>query len=341
MADLSVIFIINGADPFFIMPNIRHSTYKPLFLLPNGHFETIFPSAFRKVPDMPHRQHRIETTDADFIDLDLYSRDNRKKTVIISHGLEGNSKKGYVLGMVRMFINHGWDAIAWNYRGCGGSPNKTLRFYHSGATDDLAEVIRFAMETGYETIALAGFSLGGNLTLKYLGENNREIPREIKVGMTFSVPLDLYGGCMEISKSSNAIYARRFLRKLKKKVYQKARLMPDLDTSPLKHVKTLYDFDNLYTAPLHGFTDARDYYRKCSAIHFIENIRVPTLIVNAKNDPILPKSCYPYKITEKLKHVWFETPERGGHVGFLTLDGGKIYYWSERRALEFAEQFTE
>ncbi len=340
MTDLSVIFIIY-TPAIFIMPNIRYSTYKLLFLLPNGHFETILPSLFRKVPDMHRQQCRIETRDGDFLDLDHYRPGEGKKAVILSHGLEGNSKKAYVLGMVRMFTSHGWDAIAWNYRGCSGEPNKTFRFYHSGVTGDLDEVIRYALGAGYETIALAGFSLGGNLTLKYLGENRKNIPLQIKVAVTFSVPLDLYGGCMKISKPSNALYARRFLRKLSNKVRRKARIMPGLDTEPLKKIKTLYDFDNYYTAPLHGFTDARDYYRKCSAVYFIENIKIPTLIVNAKNDPILSASCFPYEITGKSEQVWFETPARGGHVGFLSHDREGFFYWSERRALEFAEQFTK
>ncbi len=339
MADLSAIFIIYAAINS-IMPNIQVSSYKPVAFLPNGHFETIFPSLFRKVSPLAHRRHRIDTPDGDFLDFDWYAREKRKRVVIISHGLEGNSKKPYVLGMVRKFVSNGWDAIAWNYRGCSGEPNQTLRFYHSGATDDLAAVIQFAADAGYDIITLAGFSLGGNLTLKYLGENNGRFPEQIKAAVTFSVPLDLYGGCMEISKPANAIYARRFLLKLKAKVRDKARVMPALDPGPLKKIKTLYEFDNIYTAPLHGFADARDYYSKCSALNFLKHISVPTLIVNAKNDPILSAECYPTGLTEKLEVVWFETPERGGHVGFLSRNQAGFHYWSEQRALDFTEPFT-
>lgn len=322
------------------MPNIKNSSYKPVFFLANGHLETIFPAIFHKVSGIQCESHRIKTTDQDFLDLDWYRKKKRKKIVIISHGLEGNSKKSYIRGTVRKFVSNGWDAIAWNYRGCSGQTNRTVRFYHSGATDDLHQIIQIACDAGYNTIALTGFSLGGNLILKYLGEAGRTVAHQIKSAVAFSVPLDLYGGCIEISKPSNAVYSRRFLIKLKDKVRRKAKIIPELDTKALKHVKTLFDFDNLFTAPLHGFKDAEDYYSTCSSGYYVGNIRIPTLIVNAKNDPFLSDSCYPYELFDPLEHVWFETPERGGHVGFLSKNSKGLYYWSENRALEFTEQYT-
>lgn len=303
--------------------------YKAPLLLFNRHLETIFPSLMRKVKLQSAVKERISTPDDDFLDIDWY-RQSSHRCLIVSHGLEGNSQRSYVKGMARAFFEKGMDVAAWNFRGCSGEVNRQLRFYHSGATDDLGTIVDH-IANSYHEIFLVGFSLGGNLTLKYLGESPNPA---VKKATVFSVPMDLYSSCREISKPGNWIYSRRFLKALKRKVNEKAALRSDLVTSGMDEIKTLLQFDDTFTGPIHGFQDAIDYYTKCSSIHFVNNIRIPTLIVNAKNDPFLSPECFPTETFKDHPNVRFEFPENGGHVGFSSF-GEKGLYWSEKRALAF------
>ncbi|MGL1886480.1 MAG: alpha/beta fold hydrolase [Reichenbachiella sp.] len=320
------------------MPIIEHSTYRRPGWLINRHMETILPSAIRKVdiPQIPIRK-RVTTADKDFLDIDWY-QSKGKKLVILSHGLEGDSKRPYILGMVRKFLRHGWDVMAWNYRGCSEEPNKTSVFYHSGATYDLSCVVGFASQQCFDSISLVGFSLGGNLTLKYLGEEDRS--NLITSAAVFSVPLDLEGCCVEIDKSHNWIYSKRFLKSLKGKVEAKKHLINgSANVEAVLNSKSVFEFDDLLTAPLHGFVSAKNYYHKCSAINFIEGINIPTLVVNAESDPFLSKSCFPITKFETSKQVYFEMPKFGGHVGFSSSDIHGVY-WSEKRAFDFVSQYS-
>lgn len=304
----------------------------PLFLF-NAHLETIYPSLLRKVDLQPYERERIVTPDDDFLDLD-WLKQKSSKLIIISHGLEGNTQRAYIKGMARAGFQNGYDIIAWNYRGCSDEMNKALFFYHSGATHDLATVIDHAHSLGqYDEIFLVGFSLGGNMTLKYLGEE-RPRPTSLKKVATFSVPLDLLASCEKISQSSNWIYSQRFLKSLRNKVLNKAKIMTGLDISLLKKIKTLREFDDSFTGPIHGFKDALDYYHQCSAIRFVQNIQLPTLLINAANDPFLSPECYPHQLLKNHAYVSFESPERGGHVGFTQFNKNGLY-WSEQRAIAF------
>lgn len=318
------------------MPLIDYSDYKAPFWLPNGHFQTIYPSIFRRVVGVSYDRERIPTSDDDFLDLDWsYAQSAGKKLVILSHGLEGDSHRQYILGMVKLLNTNSFDCLAWNYRGCSGEMNRQVRFYHSGATDDMDFVVRYAISKGYSEICLVGFSLGGNQTLKFLGEKGTQLYPQIKKAVTFSVPLHLSSGSTELERWQNWIYTERFNRSLSQKIRVKAALMPDkIDTSHLANIKTLRDFDNYYTSRLHGFSDAEDYYAKSSAIHFIEQIAIPTLVVNAQNDPFLSKKCYPFDKLKKHSTVWFEAPKTGGHCGFLQADYQGVL-WSEQRALAY------
>ncbi len=308
--------------------------YSPPSFLFNAHLETIYPSLFRKV-NLEYQRERITLPDNDFLDLD-WLKQGSQNLVIISHGLEGNSHRAYMKGMARAFYERGFDVLAWNYRGCSGEVNKALRFYHSGATDDLSSVVDHAISIGYENLFLIGFSLGGNLTLKYAGE--RKLGARIKGVATFSVPLDLHTSCIQISKPSNWIYSHRFVRLLKQKVNAKAKVMQGLSTEGIDEITNLIDFDDRYTAPLHGFRNAIEYYQQCSSIKFLEGIKVPALIVNAKNDPFLSKECFPTSLNNSF--VKFEFPDRGGHVGFTSF-GRNGLYWSEQRALDFITQLIQ
>lgn len=304
--------------------------HRPAFLF-SAHLETIYPALLRKVKGVDYERERIPTPDNDFLDLDWLRR-GTSRLVIISHGLEGNTSRAYMKGMAHAFHANGFDVLTWNFRGCSGEVNKQLRFYHSGATDDLDCVVEYASHSGYNEIYLIGFSLGGNMTLKYLGEKD---PRsEIKKAAVFSVPMDLHTSCIRISSPANWIYSNRFLKSLKAKVISKAHLRNELDVKDIQRIKTLIDFDDRYTAPLHGFTDAVDYYQKCSSINFVGSIRTPTLIVNAQNDPFLSEKCYPHQQLKNHTYVRFEHPGFGGHVGFAQFTKNGLY-WSEERALSF------
>lgn len=306
--------------------------YKPPALLFNAHLETIYPSLLRRVLIPDFTRERIATPDHDFLDLDWLKNGN-SKLLIISHGLEGSSTRPYVKGLARAAMMNGFDVMAWNFRGCSGEINQQLRFYHSGATEDLDYVIQHILSREpYKDIFLAGFSLGGNLTLKYLGE--RSVSSMIKKAVVFSVPLNLYTSCLKISRPSNRIYSERFLKSLKGKVILKHELYPELDVHHIHHIKSLIEFDDRYTAPLHGFKNALDYYENCSSIHFLSTIATPTLIINALNDPFLSADCFPHDQLMQHKYVTLETPSRGGHVGFAQFNKEGLY-WSEVRAMDF------
>ena len=203
------------------MPIIERSTYKGAPWLINGHFDTIYPALFRKVkPAISPEKFTIDTPDNDFFDLEYYNS-RTDKTVIISHGLECNHRRPYVIGMVNAFVKNGWNAIAWSYRGCYGKMNNSTISYHSGFTDDLKEVIKFADSDKQITrFILVGFSLGGNMTLRYIAEDNTH--PKIVATVVVSVPLELHDSCLQISRTSNRIYATRFLRSLKHKVKEKS-----------------------------------------------------------------------------------------------------------------------
>jgi predicted alpha/beta-fold hydrolase len=314
---------------------VTESTYKAPLFFGNAHIQTCYPTLFRKVDTSGYTRERISTRDGDFLDLD-WATGGRDRLAIILHGLEGNSQRAYAAGMVRALNNNGWDALALNFRGCGGEINRTLRSYHSGATDDLERVIEHAVEKGgYTTIALIGFSLGGNVVLVYLGKKGEDVNPRVKRAAVFSVPCDLRGSAMELKKPKNKIYMNRFLKLLHKKVEAKMAIMPEkINDQGYHQLKDFQDFDDRYTAPIHGFKDAEDYWKKCSGKQFLHRVVIPTLIVNAKDDPFLAPSCFPIREAEENNHVFLEIPTSGGHMGFIAFNEEKLY-WSEKRAMQF------
>lgn len=308
--------------------------YKPPLWLRNGHVQSVWPSLFRKVPLQQPERIRLATDDGDELLLDWY-RQGSGRLAVISHGLEGHSRRPYVLGLARALLQEGWDVLAWNFRSCGGEMNRLPRFYHSGATEDLAAVVRHGLSGGYPALALAGFSMGGNLSLLYLGQQGERLDARIAGAVTFSVPCDLAGSADVLAAPAQKIYMNRFLRDLEVKMVAKARLYPELiDVEGYGKLRTFHEFDNRYTAPLHGFRDARDYWQQCSALFRLKDIRVPALMVNAADDPFLSSACYPESRSVTGRNVTLEVPGWGGHVGFVerNRDGR---YWSERRAVDF------
>lgn len=316
------------------MPLVKNSDYEAPMLLRNRHLMTIYPTLFRRIKPAAYERQRITTDDGDFLDLDFSVRGS-DRVVVILHGLEGDASRKYVLGMVQIFNAAGFDTVSMNFRGCSGEPNKQLRFYHSGETGDLDAVVQHitALEK-YSSIHLVGFSLGGNVTLKYLGEKGTLLHPRVKSGVAISVPCDLVTSSTELAKPHNSIYMNRFIRSLGQKLALKQQLYPEaIDLSGFELIKNFRQFDDRYTAPLHGFPDALEYWRRCSSLGFLHRISVPTLLINAKDDPFLSKECYPYEIAASHPFLYLETPERGGHVGFVSFRD--YHYWTEKRALEF------
>jgi len=314
------------------MPLLASSTYRPPWGLTNGHLQTIIPVLLRHVRTITCEQERIETPDGDFLDLDWNRNHRSQSLVIITHGLEGNSANASVQGMATAFHRTGWDTLAWNLRGCSGEMNRLLRTYHSGAWEDLQCVINHAAGT-YQNIVLVGFSIGGNLTLKYLGDHGATIHPSIKGAVAFSVPCDLASSARVLENRINSIYMNHFMRDLRRKIREKAATFPsEILTEGLNQIRTFHEFDGAYTAPLNGFLSAEDYWAKASSKPSLHGITVPTLLVNALNDPFLGHECFPRDEAAANPHLYLELPESGGHLGFLT--PGKEY-WSETRAVEF------
>ena len=317
------------------MPVLPSPDLASPFFLFNGHLQTILPSILRKVEQVNYTRERIATPDQDFLDLD-WSVVGSEKLAILSHGLEGDAARPYIKGMVKALNAAGIDALAWNYRSCSGEPNLLLSSYHLGATADLDLVIRYVLkQKKYGTIYLIGFSAGGNITLKYLGEAPEKVPLEVKKAAVFSVPCDLKSAARQISRPENKIYLRRFLNSLHLKLQQKLPVANgQLDLSEYHKIKDFQAFDDRFTAPLHGFASADDYYEKCSSKPYLKQIKIPTLLVNAQNDPFLSEACFPVAEAEANPNFFLEMPKAGGHVGFALHFRNGLYY-SEQRAISF------
>ena len=314
------------------MPLITPSEYRAPFGFGNRHVQTMFPALFRKVELVTTERERIDTPDGDFLDIDWTPR-RHKRLAILSHGLEGTSRQPYMQGMARALQKRGWDVLAWNYRGCSGEPNRLAASYHSGKTDDLQTVIDHASD--YDSIALVGFSIGGNITLKYLGDAGANHDPRICAAFALSVPIDLAGSATTMAEPSQRFYMKRFMKCLRMKIRWKIESHPEkVKDLGLEEIKTFREFDEKYSAPMNGFKDANDYWTSCSSKPVLKNIRVPTLLLSSKDDPFLPPSCYPEEIAKASQHLHFEPTEKGGHVGFIKRGGE---YYAETRAAQFLE----
>ncbi len=314
------------------MPIIQ-STFDPPRWLRNGHLQTVLPVIWRASVWRQWQPERLELPDMDFLDL-AWMRSGHKRVAILSHGLEGNAEAAYIQRLAGALREAGWDALAWNFRGCGRETNRLARFYHSGETGDLRAVVELAADR-YATVALIGISLGGNVTLKYLGEAPPH--PAVRAGIAISAPVDLAASAKELdSRLLNRIYLRRFIKTLVAKVRAKAVNFPEqFNLYDLETVATFQEFDDRYTAPLHGFRDAADYWAQSSSRQFLPRIALPTLLLNAHDDPFLPFSCFPLEEAGGSAFFSLETPAHGGHVGFWDRLGGG---WLERRVIEFLGQ---
>lgn len=321
--------------------NTISTLFQPPWWQFNGHIQTILPSFFRKVP-VPYERERIILPDLDFLDLDWVKKGS-KKLLIVTHGLEGDSSRHYVTGMIKLFTENGYDGLGWNCRSCSGEINKVPRFYHHGDAEDLRFVLDHAIENHqYDEIFLVGYSMGGSLTLRLLGEKPSLLRPEVKGAMAASVPLDLPSSVFELYKPGKRFYMKRFIDKLAVKIEIKSKMFPDhphLKFDNYKRdIKNFEDFDGKYTAPLHGYKSALDFYAKASVKPLLKNIKVPVLVIQAKNDPFLSPPCLDLGDASSNDNVSLLVTEQGGHVGFV--QKGKEYSFSEEEALNFAQCLT-
>lgn len=322
------------------MPQLSGSTYYPPFLLQNPHVQTVFPTLFRKVKDMGLSRCRYDTPDGDFLDVD-YVQNSNKRAALICHGLESDARRHYILGMARALLRRGWDVFALNYRGCSGEPNRLYSAYHSGKSDDVGFILdRIQKENNYDALALIGFSVGGNISLKLGGEMGRAFQGKVAAIAAMSAPCDLAGSAHTLEQPRNAFYLRRFTSSLRNKILEKHRRFGgNLSEQEILSMETFTAIDNLYTAPAHGFIDALDYWRRNSSLGFLGEIAVPSLLISAADDPFLSPECFPQEIARNHKHLTLEIPKHGGHLGFVTFHNGGEY-WHEKRIADFLEQYA-
>jgi predicted alpha/beta-fold hydrolase len=314
------------------MPILEASDYNPPFPFINGNINTIYPFLFRKKVKPAFHRVRFDTSDGDFIDLDLL-QNNKPRLAIICHGLEGNSESQYMRYIANLLFANDWDVLCINFRSCSEEMNRNLQMYHSGFTRDVHEVL-LSYEDKYQDISLIGYSLGGNVVLKYISDGLYSLSQKLKSVVAISVPVDLSKSAEKISSRSNWAYDYRFRISLEEKIREKHKHFPDeVDLKYLDRIKKVRDFDNYYTGPLHGFDGAEDYYSKCSSKQFLGNISLPTLLITAMDDPFLTPESHPFAIAAENDKFHFLAPKFGGHVGFTTFDSN--YYWNEYKTLLF------
>lgn len=316
--------------------------FKPAWWLPNSHLQTIWPTFCRgDIKNLPIERERMELPDGDFIDLDWVGKQKAGPLVLILHGFEGSIESHYAKGMLQAFAQQGWRGVFMHFRGCSGEPNRLPRGYHSGETLDVAYVVEVICkrEPGIR-IAAIGYSLGGNILLKWLGETNQHNP--LKAAIAVSVPFELHKAADRIQQGFSRIYQWYLLRCVRERLLQKfQQVAVPIDTSGLSTVQNIRDFDNQYTVPLHGFSSVDEYYTTSSSRQYLRSIRIPTLLVHSKDDPFMTEDVIPSS-EELSAYVKLEITESGGHVGFVA---GNVpwrpHYWLEERAPEFFREYLE
>ncbi|SFM43010.1 hypothetical protein SAMN05421880_11634 [Nitrosomonas nitrosa] len=308
--------------------------------LPGGNAQTIFPYLINPSPSLIFRRERWELLDGDFIDIDWLDGSLDKPLVIMFHGLEGSSRSHYALSIMNQLRSMNWRGGVIHFRGCSGQPNRLPRAYHAGDSVEIDWMLRrVAGECESRDIAtplyVIGVSLGGNALLKWLGEQGTQVSKLITAAVAVSAPLDLAAAGRTLDSGFNRFYARHFLSSLKRKALEKNKRFPGLlNAQAIAASDTLYAFDNHVTAPLHGFRSTDEYWRKSSSKPWLRHIEIPTLVINARNDPFMPAQVLP---TQKMvsSMVTLEFPEHGGHVGFMQGNFPGRLSWLPQRIIRF------
>ncbi|MBC3936056.1 alpha/beta hydrolase [Undibacterium sp. CY7W] len=310
--------------------------------LPGGHLQTILPALWIPRPAVALRRERWQTPDQDFIDVDFLDGQPGQPCVVLFHGLEGSSQSHYAQALMYALQQRGWSGVIPHFRGCSGELNQAPRFYHSGDSNEINWILRRLHQhwrTRYTTARFfaAGVSLGGNALLRWTGESQHQASLADAV-CAVSAPLDLAQGGAALSGGLNMLYTRMFLKTLKPKCLEKLRQFPGLfDQQRMLAAQNLYEFDNVVTAPLHGYRDTDDYWHRASARWILNDIRIPALVLNARNDPFLPGQHLP---RQAAPCVTLDYPQHGGHVGFATGGFPGKLDWLPQKILGYFEQFV-
>lgn len=306
--------------------------------LANPHLQTIYGSKAARAPRIPWRRERWETPDGDFVDVDFVDGPAGAPWVQLFHGLEGSSDSPYARALMGHVRRRGWRGSVMNFRGCSGEPNRLPRAYHSGDSAEIDWVLRaLKARVGTAPLFAAGVSLGGNALAKWLGEQADSAPAMVACAAIISAPVDLMAAGDALERGLARMYAHHFLATLRRTALAKLERFPGLfDGATVRRARTLRAFDDAFTAPLHGFRDTDDYYTRASAKPHLAAIRVPTLLINARDDPFLPAPALPTE-REVSAAVKLEFPARGGHVGFVSGPFPGNIEWLPRRILHFFE----
>lgn len=323
------------------MPIIK-SNFKPAWWLPNAHLQTLWSTFFRRIPDLKLNNLSLTLPDSDFIDLGVSqniagNQINDKPLVLILHGLEGSLSSPYAKPLIKTLEEAGYGVYFLHFRGCSGEPNTLPRSYHSGETEDLQFIVNYLTQRHQRKLqAIIGFSLGGNVLLKWLGEQQSQVATQSAIAV--SVPFQLADTIKRMNKGFSKVYQMHLVSLLQRKYREKFCLISSPLSVNIKKLNTFYDFDHQVTAPLHGFKSADDYYEQSSSRQFIQTIKIPTLILHAKNDPFMYPDTAP-TANELPENVELELSKTGGHVGFIS---GKLpwkaQYWIDQRITDWLAQ---
>ncbi|MCC6195944.1 MAG: alpha/beta fold hydrolase, partial [Burkholderiales bacterium] len=306
--------------------------------LPGAHAQTIWPFLLKR-PDVAYRRERVETADGDFWDFDWLANPARAGAplVVLFHGLEGGAQSHYALQLMQHVAAQGWRGLVPHFRGCSGEANRKPRAYHSGDYEEVGAILAAIRErAGVPTpLAVVGVSLGGSAFLNWLGREGDAARRTLRAAATVSVPLDLMAAGIAIGQGLNRIYTRHFLATLKPKALAIAQRFPGLlDPARVARARSMWDFDDAVTAPMHGFAGADDYWTRASSKSWLASVALPTLVLNARNDPFVPAASLPGP-GDVSRAVTLEQPAEGGHAGFLTGPAPGRLDWLPRRLLAF------
>jgi len=325
----------------------REIIYSPAWWIPGGHLRTLWGKLFRRQEPAPTVMERWDTPDGDFLEIYRLKAPAGSPHLLLPHGLEGTVRSHYAQALLNEAARRGWGADLLIFRSCGSELNRTRRFYHSGETSDTAFVLKRIVEQYPSSpIAIAGVSLGGNVLLRFLGECGGDLPYQLRAAAAISVPFDLLRSSRRINRGFSRLYQRFFLSSLRRKAQEKQLRFPDLaPADKIASLRTLEDFDNLITGPLHGYRDAQDYYEKASSLPALERIRLKTLLLSAVDDPMLPP-----EVLDEVREVATRNPyleldfvQKGGHAGFIAgSTPWRPFYYAEYRVGEFfAARFAD
>lgn len=336
---LVLILVLVFLFPIHLQAQEISNQFKPAWWCRGSHLQTIYGGLFRANPEIPLKRERFETPDGDFLNLSRLDGSPNTPVIVVLHGLGSSSEAPYIHSLLSKIHQAGWRAVAINARGSGKELNRLKEIHHGGKTNDLDSIINYLIETKHEKlIYLVGYSLGGNIILKWLGEKEAALPKEVKKAVAVSVPYDLAKAAQNLDHGFNQkVYTRLLLRGLKKQALEKEKQFPGIiDVEKVKNADTFQIFDREVTARLNGFQDENDYWKQSSSLHFLERIKTPVLLIHAANDPFLPVKNLPLEIIKQSPNLKLLLTSDGGHLGFIS---GSIPFrpndWLERVILEY------